>query len=169
MKRLHEAWSRVTPDDIVEGSSWYLRARLDIAAIAERHGAVLDTAIDVTAALSPGCKWERNLIDTETVLSGGAASVTTYGSNREKALAIARDEGKLSGPKVEAFAGNIRGEQMPVTVDRHIIRLCLGRDRKPTERIVRRCTTGIQQLAREVGLSPATTQATLWTLVRRGG
>lgn len=170
MKHLRNVWSRATPADILAGSTWYLQARMAIAEIASRHGLPLDIAIDITAALSPSCKWERNLLDAEAVIAHGeAATVTSYRANKKKALAILRGEGKLSGAKVTSFAANIRGEHLPVTVDRHIIRLCLRRYHKPTERIIRRCTAAIKRLAHEVNLSPAATQATLWVIIRKGG
>jgi hypothetical protein len=113
--------------------NWYLHAHNAVRAITARypqHRLPEEAQFHMVAALSPGCKWEHNLIDYEAVLSGRPAfRPRTYPAQAAKALLIlsranaGRDDWSavLRGPKERAFAHNLAypEAERELTLDYH--------------------------------------------------
>src|SRR5210317_1580936 len=55
-------------EDQINGKFWYSNANEFTQRMAVKYGYTAETVASVLSALSPHNKWERNLIDKETVL-----------------------------------------------------------------------------------------------------
>lgn len=175
---------QATEDELKEGLNWYAEARAWIADVADSTGLPLFTVTQVFAALSPGNKIDRNLQDTEALCHAitrsdaqarfKATRVGTYNANKVKAWRILHGEDALRGPKTEAFARNLAGDLEAVTVDRHAFNVAAaGRwivsEGGPTitPRRYNQVADGYRQVADELGITPAQTQAIAWVVWRR--
>jgi hypothetical protein len=112
------------------------------------------------------------------VLSGGDAA-KSFGfvpacQVKAAAILLNDDWAALSGPKVTVFAANILGDYSEVTVDRHALRVCLGRhtDDNETSGWVRpgkrraMLEAAYHEAARITREDAATLQAITWTVYR---
>jgi hypothetical protein len=134
--------------ETIEGAQWYETAQNAAATMAARYSVQTETVAGVIAALSPNNQWERNLRDTDALIStytlGGLSDAlevktSTYSKNKLKALAIlegATPLEALGGLKVRAFYGCIIGAD-DVCVDGHAYAIWRG------ERISTRSTPKI--------------------------
>ena len=133
-----------------EGSRWYDDAHCRAVAISNQYDCTLEVACGVIAALSPNNRWNRNLRDAEALIqaAGAGASdedlsaikVSTFGRNKQKAIAIIRNTGHdvtigdiLNGQKIRAFYACILDPARTdyVCVDGHAYSIWLG-ERVPT-------------------------------------
>lgn len=179
-----EWYALASPDEIVRGSSWYDHAHQYAVALAKKHDTNLAVAAGVISALSPKTTWERNLLDASAVFTvGDDATVTSYGHNKKKALALI--DGSLApdnafstaGYKTLQFWRNICSPNVagPVTIDRHCTRAALGSDLHPNEAIkwsrhprkYERIQLAYQNAADEIGVLPYQLQAVVWLVFRR--
>jgi len=144
----------------------------------DSYGVSIATAACVTAAISPQCDWNRNLIIADEVLAG--AVVPSIGgalhANIAKARAIYRDKAGTtmgyfkSGPKVASFAANLAGDYSLVTVDTHAVQaalcdvevtLCLKWN------VYEAFASAYVNAAKRVKLEPAFFQAVIWHTWKR--
>jgi len=121
----------------INGAQWYLVANQAAAVLASRYQIPLSAAAGVIAALSPNNRWNRNLIDADSLVraysTGGlelanTIKVATYNNNKTKALSIlngAEPLDILGGLKVRAFYGCIIGQD-DVCVDGHAYAIWQG-------------------------------------------
>lgn len=174
---LRKAYRATTDDERAAGMEWYARANGVVTKLAERYDRNVDEVAAVLAILSPATSWSMNQRDAEAVLDWfhddehgyerPAPTVTTYGQNLTKAIRYLNgDHTALSGPKVTAFAANLRGDLDYVTLDRWAFRAAIGREtpggiagRAATENAYRK-------VAAEFGLAPAILQAIIWVRIR---
>lgn len=165
-----------------EGRGWYRYAQDFAHDVAIETGITLKQAAYVIAALSNNVTWERQLKSTiafvKHILDGGSAE-QGFGfiidcQRKAARIILERDYSALSGPKVTVFAANILGDYNEVTIDRHALRVCLGRHTDDNE------TTGwvrpgkrramleaaYHEAARLTREDAATLQAITWTVYR---
>ena len=87
-----------TSQEVQIGCDWYPSALKISARIGEKYGVSAEVVAGVIAALSPNNRWERNIIDAESIIkcwrSGGTRTdmtnvkVCTYGRMKQKAIDI---------------------------------------------------------------------------------
>lgn len=122
-------WEDSSEQHKKDGMLWYERAHHWCMETSERSGIPLVSVSGIVAALSPGCPWERNLMDAEAMIDRKKAhSFCTYPANVKKARKIlsGKDPGKvLGGRKVISFHSLISNPQDPITVciDRHAVKV----------------------------------------------
>ena len=179
-ENLNKFYKLATEEDKHSGKYWYHQAHEFCARKAVEYGFNIETVTSVLSALSPANKWERNLIDTDTVLnavrSGKApedVKVCTYNKNKEKAFNIAQLCGSIdtSSRKTFAFVQNIaylNGDY--VTIDRWHLRAAFNKMHsiKLNNTIydeLQKIT--IQEAAKE-GLKGFEYQAIIWEAIRNG-
>lgn len=165
-----------TPADIALGSAWYDDAHTIMREWSTTYGYSIATCAAVTAALSPQCDWNRNLIIADDILAGRVPSIGAIRVNVAKAEALrdAResDTRKVfkSGPKVHNFSRNIAGDYSAVTVDTHALQAALC-DVEVTlglkETAYDAFATAYQRAAESFGLEPAVFQAIIWHTWKR--
>ena len=120
-----------------EGLNWYTEGHMFCKGLADTHKLPLEVVCGVLSALSPGTNWERNKLETITLIKGarlnkGGFKFTTYGQNVIKAAEILegiRNPYKafsmLTGAKTYNFFYNLLEPSNPnyLTVDRHAYRI----------------------------------------------
>lgn len=106
-----------------EGASWYWDMRDFLLDMADHYNTTLRVAAGVTAALSPGIPYERNVLLAQDMLHKGDCR-HPYGDPIRKARRIKDGEPPLDvlrGDKVRSFYDNIIDPigSPSVTIDRH--------------------------------------------------
>ncbi|ATU47035.1 putative protein 657, partial [Salinibacter phage SRUTV-1] len=92
---------------------------------------------------------------------------TVYNTNAEKALKVLKAETEPSGPKVEPFAKNLKGNTDAVTIDRHMLSAVNYFELSSiTDNGVRSCKRAVRMLGKLHEETPRTVQAAVWTRVR---
>lgn len=177
-KNLLEMYEKRTDQHTQEGMQWYKTANqicIDMGKQLDYDPAVV---AQVISALSPRNKWERNIIDTRTVLkavnegkSPEDVKVSTFHSNKNKAFEIARGERGIdqASPKTYSFVKNIAElDASKVTIDVWHLRACFGKTiesgltplrYKQLEQLTLKC-------AEMVGIRGYEFQAIVWGIVR---
>lgn len=175
-------WARFYPDAWVwcVGVAGEAYPETDVIPLEERAGRVADCV----AALSPLKPWDQNLamaeravewhvshapraVTTGAFVRDAAAHVGAMVSRAAAALVALEGGGPGTGPKVSAFAANIRGDYDRVTIDRHMLAMLLP-DVQPTPKRVRDVADAVRAGweyragAVRSWRSPAELQAILW-------
>lgn len=172
-KRLSRLYARTTDHERAAGLAWYSRATDVMDALAAEYGLTRETVAAVTAILSPQNPWGRNVAGARLVLDAhargddwtAATSATVYNANVRKAFRyLDGDTSALSGPKVTAFAANLREDHGFVTVDVWATRAAVRRDIPGRDRAA--IVHGYRLAARRAGVTPAQFQAIIWVRVR---
>lgn len=157
-----------------DGINWYRKANAICVKLSLKHDLPLYKVVGILAALSPRNKWERNIIDTESIIIHGInASVCTFNANKEKAVKILNcgDEHKvfrlLNGRKVQSFYTNILrcNEPNKVTVDIWAMR-SVGLNRAPNKGLYDAVEEAYRLLGDLMGIKPHEAQAVIWGVVR---
>lgn len=157
-------------------NSWYTRVREEIEA---QYGDDWELFADLLAATLP-----RKQMSTNWKLANDIYNSIKYGSNyhRRDWPKVLKDIGvmssqipnviralrgePLSGPKVRAFAANLKGNHDEITVDVWMLKLF----DKPSAKAREEVCEYVVRAAEEMGCSPAEMQAEMWEFsVRRAG
>jgi len=169
----------------LQGASWYADAHGIMRDWSKSYAVSVETAACVTAAVSPQCEWTRNLIIADDILAERPVSVGgALHANIAKARIILNDTKGVgafpvstvmkavfpSGPKVNAFARNLAGDETAVTIDAHAYQAAVNnpvdsRSIKPN--IYTQIADVYRSTAEELGMSPARFQATIWLVWKR--
>lgn len=120
---------QATADDIHHGLTWYGTARDEAR---EMHDN-LSLSAGVIAALSPGMRWEFNILAAHALIAGESIDgyAVRWYANVRKAKRIIKGESPfdvLRGPKVRAFYQCIMNplDREPVCIDSHAYSIWLG-------------------------------------------
>lgn len=177
-----------TAAERVDGSVWYPIAR-DIAQnLSDEYGVSLTQAIGVIAALSPRNKWNRNVIDSESLIaayiadpeSAATVKVCTFGANKAKAIKVLNASDAdldavlaiLSGPKLREFASSIYGLD-DVCIDGHAYCIWTGGRTSLKDvpaigvKLRKEIKADYRAAALDLGLTPSACQAITWCAWRR--
>jgi len=177
-KNLLEMYETRTDQHTEEGMKWYKTANqicIDMGKQLDYDPAVV---AQVISALSPRNKWERNIIDTRTVLKAvnegmnpEDVKVCTFNTNKNKAFEIARGERGIdqASPKTYSFVKNIAElDDTKVTIDVWHLRACFGKtiDSGLTPLRYRQLEKLTLKCAEMVGIRGYEFQAIVWGIVR---
>lgn len=168
-----------------DGKQWYSEAQSFVWETAFQLEYTNYEVACIVAILSPNNKWERNKLDTITVLKAFRAGlgpdqvkVCTYNANKQKAFDFLAGNVDLSykSPKTHSFAMNV-GLQSPdhITVDKWHLRACVGRPHEGIYPAVESCTTAqyrrverlTAEVARSFGLKGYEAQAIIWVMIKK--
>lgn len=177
-RNLRHLWKTETTEaDKALGLPWYDDANRIMREWAHAYGYSIATCAAVTAALSPQCNWNRNLIVADDILAGRSASVGgPLHVNVAKAIALrnARESDTRtvfkSGPKVRNFSLNLAGDYSGVTVDTHATQaaLCDVEATVYLTAVVYDCfSEAYRQAAVSLDMEPAVFQAVIWHTWKR--
>lgn len=179
----------------INGKAWYPTANAIAEHLAETYNIRKTCVIAVISALSPRNKWNRNVLDSESLINayvdGGSeqavlTKVCTFGANKAKAVkALELDSSRgedgvdfdeilalLSGPKLREFASCIHGLD-DVTIDGHA--WCIHQGGRVSLKDVpaigvrfrREIKEDYRTAASELGLRASELQAITWVAWRR--
>jgi hypothetical protein len=176
-RNLRHLWKRETTSaDVALGSAWYDSAHTIMREWADSYNFSIATCANVTAALSPQCNWNRNLIIADDVLARRSPSIGALRENVRKAIALRDNPGFdtravfKSGPKVYNFSRNLAGDYTAVTVDTHALQAALG-DVEVVLSLKQAAydafAIAYQQTAESLALEPAIFQAIIWHTWKR--
>ena len=183
MDRVTSRLMVATPEQWQQGEQWYWRAHDYAASVAATYEMTLHQVAAIIAALSPGCKWDKNKKDAETVCHAAynrmdmPTGINTYGMQLRKAWAIAHTTGDayvyermLSADrniKTRSFYWNILSPWVSgdVTVDIWMVRMMDYPD-APSTKQYRDIADAVREVAGVFGLRPHEAQAILWLTER---
>lgn len=172
--RLDDCIRETTPEQRAQWAAFYADAYRWCAGLASETFPNLDIEVgahrvaDCVAALSPLKPWDQNLrlakqaCEWYATGSGGLPDIGAMILRRGAAAAALAGDGPGTGPKVAAFAYNIRtaGEgRVRATIDRHMLAMIAAPNATP--RTVRVAETALIA-ATPYGYTPAQFQAVLW-------
>ena len=126
-QNLTDVFNLSMEEERAQGLTWYNDAAAHCFNLSLKYDMPLEKVIGIIAALSPRCPWNRNVIETDSLIqTRGRSKVTTYLSNKKKALAILRGTHPLNilnGHKVKTFYDNLSDpiNSQSVCIDSHII------------------------------------------------
>ena len=130
-----------TSQEVQLGCDWYPSALAIASRISDKYGCSVEVAAGVIAALSPNNRWERNIIDAESIIKCWAAGGTdedilavtccTYSAMKQKALDILTRDIPiveiLNGPKIIEFFNCITNPKLnDVCIDGHAYSVWFG-------------------------------------------
>lgn len=173
--RIRHAYRTATLPDRHAGARWYPTARALVTRWARRYRLPRATVAAVIAAISPQCDWPSNKRLARAILAGARPDSLggALRSNLRKAAAIrearARDLAPYfpHGPKVQAFARNLAGDDHPITIDRHMT-AAAGESRSSlTPKQYAALAQAYRTVAQTLQQPPARLQAIIWVSWRR--
>ena len=131
-----------TSQEVQLGCDWYPSALAIANRISDKYGLRTELVVGVIAALSPNNRWERNIIDAESIIKCWAAGgtrtdmlnvkVCTYGKMKEKAVDILTPTDRpiteiLNGKKLVEFFNCITNPALDdVCIDGHAYSVWFG-------------------------------------------
>lgn len=141
-------------------SDWYRDANSEIRRFARLFGHHPDYVADVVAILSPRVQVVRNArLAAKYILFGETDGIM---AQRVEALHDYEITGEVYGPKVSAFAKNLRGDYNVVTVDVWMSRAFGVNFDTITDNKREYIQTQVTRVARRFGCDPASAQAAIW-------
>ena len=183
-------YNAATAEEKNVGIVWYSYAHNQLKDMAVAYNFSFDAVVDATAAISPGIRWQSNIKGIEILCDSIAnnrplsaiVGVAGYRRNIDKACAILLADMRnepfrhiLSGPKVTAFADNMRlgDDDVKVTIDVHAYSIAMG-ERFTVSNIphispsVRNAmVNAYRHVAGIYGISPKALQAVTWVAWKR--
>ncbi len=170
--------TQTTESDIALGAPWYDDAHRIMCEWSVSYDHSIATCAAVTAAISPQCDWNRNLIIADDILAGRSAPSIggALNANIDKAKRLRDNDWSdtrlvfKSGPKVRNFSLNLAGDLYAVTVDTHATQAALM-DVEATVYLTQAAYTpfaiAYANAAVSLGIAPAVFQAIVWHTWKR--
>ena len=153
---------------VEEASKWYLEAEKVAHKVAENLDTSLEIGASVVSAFSPRERWTSNV--TKAIHFSLGKPVTGLGNNLKMAQAsLILGYEALRGPKTNAFAKAIAGDENAVVVDVWMMRAAgVGVD-SPNKTQYTEISEAVRVVSRRFNMTPRTTQALIWIMVRGTG
>jgi hypothetical protein len=168
--RYLEIAKSATASEIELATQWYCDAELiahDVTRILNARGivATLETGASVVSSFSPRQRWNRNVVQAlEFAHTGQATGLKNNLVMAQNSLMLGFNA--LKGLKTNAFARAIAGDENAVTID---VWMCYagGLDTNaPNKTQYREMSQAVMDVAKELHLTPRTTQALIWIIFR---
>jgi hypothetical protein len=150
---------------VEQASVWYVDAEKVALEVARNLDTTLEIGASVVSAFSPRERWSSN-VEKAVAFSLGQ-KVTGLSNNLKMANAsLHLGFDALKGPKTNAFARAIAGDENAVVVDVWMMRAAQVGVDSPNKTQYAEISQAIKRVASKHGLTPRTTQALIWILVR---
>jgi hypothetical protein len=163
-----EIANKATPAQIEQASKWYLDAEKIAAQVALNLETTLENGASVVSAFSPRERWSANV--AKAIAFSLGEKVVALGNNIRMAEAAKSIGYKaLNGQKTNAFAKAIAGNEEAVVIDVWMLRAVGIEGKSPNKVLYQDLATAVRKVAMEIGLTPRTTQALIWIVVRGSG
>lgn len=150
---------------IEQASIWYCDAEKVAHEVARNLDTTLEVGASVISAFSPRERWTSN-VEKAVAFSLGK-KVTGLSNNlkmAEASLHLGFDA--LKGPKTNAFARAIAGDENAVVVDVWMMRAAGCENDSPSKTQYDQISEAVVRVAEEHNMTPRSMQALLWILVR---
>jgi hypothetical protein len=159
---------KATPGQIEQAAKWYFEAEKVANQVAENLDTSLEIGASVVSAFSPRERWTSNV--RKAIQFSLGEKVVGLSNNLKMAEAsLHLGYEALRGAKTNAFARAIAGDENAVVVDIWMMRAGgFGID-SPNKTQYTEVTEAINTVADKFGLTPRTTQALIWIMVRGSG
>jgi hypothetical protein len=153
------------PGQIEQAAKWYLDAERVAEKVAQNLDIPLEHGASVVSAFSPRERWTTNV--AKAIAFSLGEEVTGLSNNLKMAqMSLTYGFEALRGPKTNAFARAIAGDENAVVVDVWMMRASgVGVD-NPNKTQYTDISNAITEVASEFGMTPRTTQALIWIMVR---
>jgi len=153
------------PGQIEQAAKWYLDAERVAEKVAENLDIPLEYGASVVSAFSPRERWTTNV--AKAIAFSLGEEVTGLSNNLKMANnSVHLGFEALKGPKTNAFAKAIAGDENAVVVDVWMMRASGAGVDNPSKKQYTEISEAIATVASEFGLTPRTTQALIWIMVR---
>jgi hypothetical protein len=165
---LLEYADRSTLNTVESASLWY-RDGEDLCHDLARIGdTTLEVAAAVVGALSARERWSSNVSKAYAFFYG--RPIRGLSNNLHSAnMATVLGFDALNGQKTNAFARALAGDDEAIVIDVWMMRAAGFTKDSPNKTDYAEISEAIQNIAKSKGLSPRTTQALIWILVRGSG
>ena len=156
---------QATLGQVEQASVWYHEAQEIAQEVATNLNASLEIGAGIVSAFSPRERWASNI--TKSVAFSLGHEVKGLANNLKMANdVLANGISALKGMKTNAFARAIFGDTDAVVIDVWMMRAAQMPTDSPTQGQYNALTLATENVAREFGLTPRTTQALIWIVVR---
>ena len=153
---------------VEQAAVWYLEAEKVAHKVAENLETSLEVGASVVSAFSPRERWTSNV--TKAIHFSLGKPVTGLSNNLKMAQAsLSLGFDALKGAKTNAFARAIAGDENAVVVDVWMMRASgVGVD-SPNKTQYTEISEAVRIVSRRFNITPRTTQALIWIMVRGSG
>jgi hypothetical protein len=160
--------SKATFGEVEQAAIWYVDAEKVAHEVARNLNTTLEVGASVVSAFSPRERWATNV---EKAVSFSLGQKVTGLSNNLKMAEASIHLGfeALRGPKTNAFARAIAGDENAVVVDVWMMRAAQVGVDSPNKTQYTEISRAIKRVANIHKLTPRTTQALIWIIVRGSG
>jgi len=156
---------KATPGQIEQAAKWYFEAEKVANQVAENLNTSLEIGASVVSAFSPRERWTSNV--AKAIAFSLGESVTGLSNNLKMANAsLTLGFDSLKGQKTNAFARAIAGDENAVVVDVWMMRAAGSEKDSPNKTEYAEISEAIVKIANRFQMTPRTTQALIWILVR---
>ena len=183
-------YKEATPEEIQAGIDWYKDAQNFVYITHEEFNPLIENltpymVAGVLSATSPNNRWERNKVDTITVLKAivaglppEAVKVCTYNANKIKAFEIGKGNIEITAksPKTHSFAMNVGILSADhITIDKWHLRACVTNPKDGIVDCMEGCTATeyrrleaiTADIANMLGYKGYELQAIIWLTIKR--
>lgn len=160
-----EVLSKATFGQVEQAALWYADAEKVAHEVAQNLNTTLEVGASVVSAFSPRERWASNI---EKAVAFSLGKKVTGLSNNIKMAKASLEFGfdALNGPKTNAFARAIAGDQNAVVIDVWMMRAAKMEKDNPNKGQYIILSNAVKRVSKELGLSARTCQALIWILVR---
>lgn len=160
-----EIANKATPAQIEQATKWYLDAERIAEQVASNLETTLEVGASVVSAFSPRERWAVNV--ARAIAYSLGQEVTCLKNNLVMANnALTLGFKALNGKKTNAFAKAIAGDENAVVIDVWMLRAVGIEKKSPTPKQYDELAEAVTKVAIEKNLTPRTTQALIWIVVR---
>lgn len=150
---------------IEQASIWYLEAEKVANKVAENLNTSLEVGASVVSAFSPRERWTSNV--TKAIAFSLGEPVTGLSNNLKMAKAsLELGYDALKGPKTNAFARAIAGDENAVVIDVWMVRAAGAKVDSPNKTQYTEMSEAVTKVAEQFQMTPRTAQALIWIMVR---
>lgn len=172
-------YNQATPEEKEYWGKWYHNAKADVEDIAQAFKLPFPVAAAIVAVLSPGNKWNSNLVAAEKLLRG-EEKINAYPRQvlRAKEILKKGDTKLVTGPKVTVFFKSLMDPssvEKDMVLDGHAINIWRGAKenlkglKNPSTKERAQMIRDYQEAAKQLGVPVQAVQATTWYIWKYTG
>ena len=153
------------PGQIEQATLWYADAEKVADKVATNLKTTLEVGASVVSAFSPRERWTTN-VSKAIAFSLGQEVIGLSNNLKMAKTSLELGFEALRGPKTNAFARAIAGDENAVVVDVWMMRAAGYGVDSPNKTQYAEVVDAIKEVALEFGLTPRVCQALIWIIVR---